>query len=110
LAHGATRIAALHRLKNPRLIDEPEFQRLKTEEDNGAGQTIADFPFAPETSPNQSAQDDFRRRFLELVFYEFVRTPLRYPHHWKSGRNLLLESNPKTDIFLTPYRRHISAI
>ncbi|MGH8210795.1 MAG: helix-turn-helix domain-containing protein [Steroidobacteraceae bacterium] len=75
LAHhfGASRIAALYRLKNLRLIDDPEFQRLKTEEDNGAGQTIAEFLSAPETAPNQSAQDDFRRRFLGLALEAYRR-------------------------------------
>jgi Zn-dependent peptidase ImmA (M78 family)/transcriptional regulator with XRE-family HTH domain len=75
LAHhfGSSRISALYRLKNLRLLDEPEFQRLKTEEDNGAGQTIADFLSAPETTPDESARDDFRRRFLGLALEAYRR-------------------------------------
>jgi len=75
LAHhfGSSRISALYRLKNLRLVDEPEFQRLKTEEDSGAGQTIADFLSAPETTPGESARDDFRRRFLGLALEAYRR-------------------------------------
>jgi Zn-dependent peptidase ImmA (M78 family) len=75
LAHhfGASRISALYRLKNLRLIDEPEFQRLKAEEDGGAGQTIADFLAVPEHKPLESARDDFRRRFLGLALEAYRR-------------------------------------
>jgi Zn-dependent peptidase ImmA (M78 family)/transcriptional regulator with XRE-family HTH domain len=75
LAHhfGASRISALYRLKNLRLIDEPEFQRLKAEEDGGAGQTIADFLSVPEHKPLESARDDFRRRFLGLALEAYRR-------------------------------------
>ena len=69
LAHhfGASRISALYRVKNLRLVDEREFQRLKAEEDSGAGQTIATFLSAPEAPPDNSSRDDFRRRFLGLA-------------------------------------------
>jgi hypothetical protein len=75
LAHhfGTSRISALYRLKNLRLVDDPEFQRLKTEEDNGSGQAIADFLSAPESTPDQSAHDDFRRRFLGLALEAYRR-------------------------------------
>ena len=75
LAHhfGASRISALYRLKNLRLIDEPEFQRLKAEEDGGAGQAIADFLAVPEHKPLESARDDFRRRFLGLALEAYRR-------------------------------------
>ncbi len=75
LAHhfGASRISALYRLKNLRLIDEPEFQRLKAEEDCGAGQTIADFLAAPEATLAEPARDDFRRRFLGLALEAYRR-------------------------------------
>ena len=75
LAHhfGASRISALYRLKNLRLIDEPEFQRLKAEEDGGAGQTIADFLAVPEHKLLESARDDFRRRFLGLALEAYRR-------------------------------------
>ena len=75
LAHhfGTSRISALYRLKNLRLVDDPEFQRLKTEEDNGSGQAIANFLSAPESTPDQSARDDFRRRFLGLALEAYRR-------------------------------------
>jgi len=70
---GASRISALYRLKNLRLIDDPEFQRLKKEEDAGVGQTIADFLSAPETGTDKAAGDDFRRRFLGLALEAYRR-------------------------------------
>lgn len=75
LAHhfGVSRIAALYRLKNLRLIDDPEFQRLKAEEESGAGQTVANFLSALETTSGQSARDDFRRRFLGLALEAYRR-------------------------------------
>jgi Zn-dependent peptidase ImmA (M78 family)/transcriptional regulator with XRE-family HTH domain len=75
LAHhfGASRISALYRLKNLRLIDEREFQSMKTKEDAGAGKAIADFLAAPERSREDSARDDFRRRFLGLALEAYRR-------------------------------------
>jgi hypothetical protein len=63
----------LYRIKNLRLIDEREFQRLKTEEDSGAGQTIANFLAAPETSLEDTSREDFRRRFLALALEAYRR-------------------------------------
>ena len=69
LAHhfGVSRISALYRLKNLRLIDERELQRLKTEEDDGAGKAIADFLAADDPVEEPGMRDEFRRRFLGLA-------------------------------------------
>ena len=69
LAHhfGVSRISALYRLKNLRLIDEREFQRLKAEEDAGAGRAIADFLAADDPVDVRGTRDEFRRRFLGLA-------------------------------------------
>lgn len=69
LAHhfGVSRISALYRLKNLRLIDEREFQRLKSEEDAGAGKAIADFLAADDPAEERGTRDEFRRRFLGLA-------------------------------------------
>jgi Zn-dependent peptidase ImmA (M78 family)/DNA-binding XRE family transcriptional regulator len=69
LAHhfGVSRISALYRLKNLRLIDERELQRLKTEEDDGAGRAIADFLAADDPVEEPGTRDEFRRRFLGLA-------------------------------------------
>ncbi|MFZ5556742.1 MAG: ImmA/IrrE family metallo-endopeptidase [Pseudomonadota bacterium] len=45
----------------------------KTEEDSGAGQTIANFLAAPEAPPDDSSRDDFRRRFLALALEAYRR-------------------------------------
>jgi hypothetical protein len=60
-------------LKNLKFIDDPEFPRLKNEEDAGAGQTIADFLSAPETESDRTTRDDFRRRFLGLALEAYRR-------------------------------------
>lgn len=75
LAHhfGASRIAALYRLKNLRLIDDREFERLRAEEERGAGQTIASLLLAPEPSSDALSRDDFRRRFLALALEAYRR-------------------------------------
>ena len=70
---GASRISALYRLKNLRLIDEREFQRLKAQEDAGAGKAVAEFLAAPELSGEQSSREDFRRRFLGLALEAYRR-------------------------------------
>lgn len=69
LAHhfGVSRISCLYRLKNLRLIDEPELQRLKTEEEGGAGRAIADFLAADDPVREPGTRDEFRRRFLGLA-------------------------------------------
>ena len=50
LAHhfGVSRTAMLYRLKNLRLISEPELQRLIGQEKSGEGREIAEFLHAPE--------------------------------------------------------------
>jgi Zn-dependent peptidase ImmA (M78 family)/DNA-binding XRE family transcriptional regulator len=75
LAHhfGASRISALYRLKNLRLIDEREFQLLKAQEDSGAGKAVAEFLAAPELSGEHSSREDFRRRFLGLALEAYRR-------------------------------------
>jgi Zn-dependent peptidase ImmA (M78 family)/transcriptional regulator with XRE-family HTH domain len=69
LAHhfGVSRISALYRLKNLRVIDEREFQQLKSQEDTGAGKTVADFLSADGPVNERGSRDEFRRRFLGLA-------------------------------------------
>ena len=69
LAHhfGVSRISALYRLKNLRLIDERELQDLKAQEDSGAGKAIADFLAADIGINEPESRDEFRRRFLALA-------------------------------------------
>lgn len=69
LAHhfGVSRISALYRLKNLRLLDERELQDLKGQEDSGAGKAMADF-LATDIAINEpDSRDEFRRRFLGLA-------------------------------------------
>lgn len=70
---GVSRISALYRLKNLRLIDETEFQALSTQEVSGAGKSIADFLAVPERVREDSSRTDFRRRFLGLALEAYRR-------------------------------------
>lgn len=69
MAHhfGVSRISALYRLKNLRMVDEREFQHLKSQEDSGAGKAIADFLAADDPADEREMRDEFRRRFLGLA-------------------------------------------
>lgn len=69
MAHhfGVSRISALYRLKNLRMVDEREFQHLKSQEDSGAGKVIADFLAADDPADEREMRDEFRRRFLGLA-------------------------------------------
>lgn len=75
LAHhfDSSRIATLYRLKNMKLIDDSEFQRLKDEENKGAGNTIASFLAVRDADRGQSSRDDFRRRFMGLALEAYRR-------------------------------------
>ena len=69
LAHhfGVSRISALYRLKNLRLLDERELQDLKAQEDSGAGKAMADFLATDIATNAPDSRDEFRRRFLGLA-------------------------------------------
>ena len=75
LAHhfDSSRSDTLYRLKNMKLIDDSEFQRLKAEEDKGAGNTIASFLAVRDADRGQSSRDDFRRRFMGLALEAYRR-------------------------------------
>jgi Zn-dependent peptidase ImmA (M78 family)/DNA-binding XRE family transcriptional regulator len=67
LAHyfGVSRLAALYRLRNLRLITEEELQRLKEQEEVGLGNTMAALLDVPEPD-HEAVRNEFRHRFLSL--------------------------------------------
>ncbi len=69
LAHhfGVSRISALYRLKNLRLIDERELRKLKAQEDSCAGKAMAAFLATDVAIHEPDSRDEFRRRFLGLA-------------------------------------------
>ncbi|MBC7377008.1 MAG: ImmA/IrrE family metallo-endopeptidase [Burkholderiaceae bacterium] len=69
LAHhfGVSRISALYRLKNLRLLDERGLQGLKAQEESGAGKTMAEFLATDTAIDEPDTRDEFRRRFLGLA-------------------------------------------
>jgi Zn-dependent peptidase ImmA (M78 family)/transcriptional regulator with XRE-family HTH domain len=69
LAHhfGVSRISALYRFRNLRLVDEREFLHLKQQEDTGAAKAMADFLAADVAVKERDSRDEFRRRFLGLA-------------------------------------------
>lgn len=62
---GVSHIAALYRLKNLKLVNEPEFEALKEREESGLGREIG--LLLQLTEPDaEEARNEFRRRFLAL--------------------------------------------
>lgn len=74
LAHhfGVSRIAALYRLKNLRLVKDPEFEALKAQEEQGIGKAIAGL-LDLEEPDQEKARNEFRHRFLGLALEAFRR-------------------------------------
>jgi len=70
---GVSRKAMIYRLKNLRLIDDTERQRLVDQEQAGEGREIAEFLRASEPMNDAGRGDDFRRRFLRLALEAYRR-------------------------------------
>jgi len=62
---GVSRVAALYRLKNLKLIADSEFEALKAQEERGVGAEVAQLLGLPEPDHKQ-ARNEFRHRFLAL--------------------------------------------
>lgn len=74
LAHyfGVSRLAALYRLRNLRLVSAAEFEQLKTLDDAGKGRQLAELLGLPE--PDDSiVRDEFHHRFLGLALEAYRR-------------------------------------
>ena len=69
LAHhfNVSRIAALYRLKNLKLVNQPEFDTLRQEEEGGAGRAMSGL-LRLEEADSEAARWEFRGRFLALGF------------------------------------------
>lgn len=74
LAHHfrTSRLAALYRLKNLRLITDPHFEALKQQEDEGLGKSLSELLDLPEPDADE-ARNEFRHRFLALALEAFRR-------------------------------------
>ena len=68
LAHhfGVSRLAALYRLRNLRLITDADLEDLKRQEDSGKGRQLAALLDLPEVD-YEAARNEFRHRFLSLA-------------------------------------------
>ena len=68
LAHhfGVSRLAALYRLRNLRLITDAQLEDLKHQEEAGKGRQVAMLLDLPDVD-HESARNEFRHRFLGLV-------------------------------------------
>lgn len=74
LAHyfGVSRLAALYRLRNLRLVSAAEFEQLKALDDAGKGKQLAEMLGLPE--PDDSiVRNEFRHRFLGLALEAYRR-------------------------------------
>lgn len=70
---GVSRISMIYRLKNLRLVNEAELQRLTEQENTGSGRAIADFLRATDPPDRRDVREDFRRRFLGLALEAYRR-------------------------------------
>lgn len=68
---GVSRLAALYRLRNLRLVSDSEFEHLKQIEDSGYGKSVARLLQLPEI--DEEARDEYRHRFLSLALEAFRR-------------------------------------
>jgi len=74
LAHhfGVSRISALYRLKNLRLVTEPEFEALQQQDEQGLSKSLARLLDLPDPE-HENARNEFRHRFLALGLEAFRR-------------------------------------
>ncbi|MCW5321968.1 ImmA/IrrE family metallo-endopeptidase [Verminephrobacter aporrectodeae subsp. tuberculatae] len=70
---GVSRSAALYRLKNLRIVDERASERLRSQEDSGAGKAVANFLAADDPEEEREMRDEFRSRFLSLALETYRR-------------------------------------
>lgn len=75
LAHhfGVSRISMIYRLRNLKLINEAELQRLIAREDAGDGRVIADILRVSDPTDRSEVRNDFCRRFLSLALEAYRR-------------------------------------
>jgi Zn-dependent peptidase ImmA (M78 family)/DNA-binding XRE family transcriptional regulator len=74
MAHhfGVSRISALYRLRNLRLVTAQEFDRLKAFDESGKGRQLAEILGLPEPD-REAGRNEFRRRFLGLTLEAYRR-------------------------------------
>ena len=74
IAHhfGVSRLSALYRLQNLRLITEEELARMKASDDTGQGQAMAALLGLPDPD-HQAVRNEFRHRFVGLGLEAFRR-------------------------------------
>ncbi len=69
---GVSRLSALYRLKNLRLVSEPEFESLKVLDEAGRGRQVAQLMALPDPDADGS-RNEFRHRFLGLALEAYRR-------------------------------------
>ena len=72
---GVSRLAALYRLRNLRLVSDSEFENLKQIEELGYGRAVARLLQLPEVN-EEEARDEYRHRFLSLALEAFRRNEI----------------------------------
>jgi len=63
---GVSRLAALYRLRNLRLLTDAELEALKQQEQSGQGRQVAALLDLPDVD-HEAARNEFRHRFLSLA-------------------------------------------
>lgn len=71
-----SRLAALYRLRNLRLITDSELETLKRQEESGKGRQVAALLHLRDLDQEEEGRDEFRHRFLSLALEALRRSEI----------------------------------
>lgn len=96
LAHhfGVSRLSALFRLRNLRLLTETEFEQLKALDERGKGKQLAELLGLPEPD-HAEMRSEFKHRFLGLALEAFRRDEIS---HGKLRELVAMADVPPDDV------------
>jgi Zn-dependent peptidase ImmA (M78 family)/transcriptional regulator with XRE-family HTH domain len=94
---GVSRLAALYRLRNLRLLSDAEFAHLKQIEDSGSGKAVARLLLLPEVD-DEEARDEYRHRFLSLALEAFRRNEISRSKLYELGNMIGLAELDMTEL------------
>lgn len=94
---GVSRLAALYRLRNLRILSDAEFDGLKQLEDVGHGRAVATALQLPEKDEHD-VRDEYRHRFLSLALEAFRRDEISRAKLQELGKMVDLGPEQMTDL------------
>ncbi len=94
---GASVLASLYRLRNLRLLSEPEFQDLKRQNEGGASERLAALLCLPEIRPVDQAAE-FCRRSLVLALEAFRQDKISFRKLTELGGRMQITESVLTEV------------